>query len=351
MIWTFSQNQAGFSYKGSRIPEINCRAGDDRHSKGCTWCFDPIEEAMTQTDWILKPNDAVRVKYDCGEFYPDFPAQVVLVASQGSTGRVVSLDEFKKDFVRHLRQNPSIEHQQAYLAHFAVVGQAMAEGLQYPVRFEKVAQPIPPADLLCARVGEIGLVDGAALEKAGSGGVGDTIAAMFKGQPSAAPVSAGKIIWPAGNTVHDQAKFTDLELALVLSQHGRITPVDAEIIYFHYTSMLPYHNDWYRLKRVVPEAAFDIIDTLHFPKHNHAGYSWEEIADMLEKNDPRKPLWYTHDQSEALIFAAQKIYKVEQERGFEALSTYTDPDVIKQLENNPDVSRAVVDILKKDKKK
>jgi len=305
---------------------------------------------MTQTNGILKPNDAVRVKYDSGEFYPDFPAQVVLVASQGSTGRVVSLGEFEKNFVRHLRENPSKEHQQAYLAHFAVVEQAMAEGLQYPVRFEKVARPSSPGDLVLARPGEIELVDGAALEKVDGGGVGDTLAALFKGQPSPKPAPSGKIIWPAGNTIHDQAKFTDLELVMVLSQHGPITQADAEIVYYHYTSMLPYHNYWYRLKRVVPEAAFDIIDVLHFPKHNHAGYSWEEIADMLEKNDPKKPLWYTYDQSEALILAGQKIYKMEKEKGFEALSTYTDPDVLKQLENNPDVSPVIVDMLKKGKK-
>jgi len=305
---------------------------------------------MTQTTVNLKPNDAVRVKYDCGEFYPDFPAEVILVASQGSTGRVVSLDEFKKNFVRQLRQNPSKEHQQAYLAHFAVVGQAMAEGLQYPVRFEKVARPTSQADLLRARPGEIELVDGAALEKVGGGGVGDTLSALFKGQSSPDRTPTEKIVWPPGNTVHDQAKFTDLELALVLSQRGHITQVDTEIVYFHYTSMLPYHNDWYRLKRVVPEAAFDIIDTLHFPKHNHAGCSWEVIADMIEKNDPRKPLWYTADQSEALVLAAQKIYQVEQERGFDALSTYADPDVLKELENNPDVSPMIVEMLKKDKK-
>jgi hypothetical protein len=313
-------------------------------------CFEPIEDAMTPTDGILKPNDAVRVKYDSGEYYPDFPAQVVLVASQGSTGRVVSPDEFKKDFIRHFRQNPIKEHQQAYLAHFAVVEQAMAEGLQYPVRFEKVARPTSPAGLLRARPGEIELLDGAALEKANGGGVGDTIASLFKGQATPQPTPSKNIYWPPGNTVHDQAKFTDLELALVLSQNGPITQADAEVIYFHYTSMLPYHNYWYRLKRVVPEAAFDIVDTLRFPKHNHTGYSWEEIADRIEKNDPRKPLWYTHDQSEALIVAAQKIYQMEQEKGVEALSTYIDPDVIKQLENNPDISPQIVNMLKKDKK-
>jgi hypothetical protein len=310
----------------------------------------PIEVVMTQTDAILKPNDAVRIKYDSGEFYPDFPAQVILVASQGSTGRVVSIDEFKKDFVRHLRVNPNKEHQQAYLAHFAVVERAMAEGLQYPVRFEKVARLPSPGDLVLARRGEIELVDGAALEKVNGGGVGDTLAALFKGQPSQKPAPGGKIIWPAGNTVHDQAKFTDLELAMVLSQRGPITQADAEIIYFHYTSMLPYHNYWYRLKMVVPEAAFDIIDVLHFPKHNHAGYSWEEVAGMIEKNDPKKPLWYTHDQSEALIFAAQKIYQMEQEGRFEAMSTQAAADVLKQLENDPEVSPWVVDTLKKGRK-
>jgi hypothetical protein len=62
------------------------------------------------------------------------------------------------------------------------------------------------------------------------------------------------------------------------------------------------------------------MDTLRFPKHNHAGYSWEEIADSLEKNDPRKCLWYTQDQQEALIIAGQKIYKLEQEKGYDALA-------------------------------
>jgi hypothetical protein len=69
------------------------------------------------------------------------------------------------------------------------------------------------------------------------------------------------------------------------------------------------------LKEVVAEAAFDIIDTMRFPKHNHAGYSWEVISEMVEKNDPRRSLWYTDDQHEALVVAAQKVYQMENERG------------------------------------
>ena len=57
------------------------------------------------------------------------------------------------------------------------------------------------------------------------------------------------------------------------------------------------------------------MDTLHFPKHNHAGYSWEQISDMLDKNDPRSSLWYTPEQREALIVAAQKIYQLENQGG------------------------------------
>jgi hypothetical protein len=266
---------------------------------------------MTSTAMALKPNDKVVVKYDTGEYYADYPSQTILAASRGSLGRIVSAEEFKADFIRRLgRQRPSREKQQAYTAHFAVVEQAMACGLQYPIRFEKVEQAANPNDLLLSRPQSIKLVDGAAVEKMGGGG--NPLAALF-GQASPKQVSGGKIVWPPAG-VHDQAKFTDLELAIIMSNKEPATWEDIEFVYLRYISTIPYHNLWYRLKEVVAEAAYDIIDTLHFPKHNHAGYSWKEVAEMIEKNDPRKPLWYTNDQQEALVVAAQTIYQLEKER-------------------------------------
>jgi len=298
---------------------------------------------MTQNTMILKPNDTVRVKHDTGEFYADFPSQVILVASEGSVGRVVRLDEFKADFKRRLgRQKLSREKQQSYKAHFAVVGQAMEQGLQYPIRFEKVTRPSSPVDILRARPKAIELVDGAAIEKVGSGGVLDQVTGLFKGGSS-----PGKIAWPATSGVHDQAKFTDVELAIAMAHGGPISHGDISIVYLRYTSILPYHNFWYRLKQVVAEAAYDIIDSLRFPKHNHAGCSWEEIANLIEQNDPKKPLWYTYDQREALVVAAQNIYRMEKERGYEAMVNYVDPEVVRQLQKDPRVMPGLGDKLKK----
>jgi hypothetical protein len=111
-----------------------------------------------------------------------------------------------------------------------------------------------------------------------------------------------------------------MELAIIMSNKKPASQQEIDFVYLRYLSTVPYHNLWFRLKQVVAEAAFDIMDTLRFPKHNHAGYSWEEIADDLEKNDPRKCLWYTQDQQEALITAGQKIYRLEQEKGYDALA-------------------------------
>ncbi|MBI4927173.1 MAG: hypothetical protein HY835_05365 [Anaerolineae bacterium] len=298
---------------------------------------------MTPTARNLKPNDVVCIKYDVGEFYADFPSQVILSASRGSQGRIVSMEEFKIDFIRRLRgQQPGPDQQMAYLAHFAVVEQAMALGLQYPIRFEKVAQPANPADLLRARPQSIVLVDGSAVEKQGGAGFFDQVTALF-GQPEPKPAPQANIHWPPSTGIHDSIKFTDLEVALAMAHKGPAVWEDIEIVYLRYTSLLPYHNLWYRLKQVDLEAALDIVDTLHFPKHNHAGLSWKEIAAMIKENDPRKPLWYTLDQKGMLITAVQRIYQMEQERGAEALANFVDPEVLRQMENNPDIFPGVVD--------
>ena len=267
---------------------------------------------------ILKPNDKVVVTYDSGEYYADYPAQTILSASQGSIGRIVPMDEFKKDFIRRLgRYQPNRDQQQAYIAHFAVVEQAMANGLQYPLRFDKVEPPANPSDLLLSTPQSIQLVDAAAVEKMESGSR-SLVEGLF-GQAAPRGPSNSKIVWPAAR-IHDQAKFTDMELAIIMSNKKPASQQEIDFVYLRYLSTVPYHNLWFRLKQVVAEAAFDIMDTLRFPKHNHAGYSWEEIADALEKNDPRKCLWYTQDQQEALITAGQKIYRLEQEKGYDALA-------------------------------
>jgi hypothetical protein len=266
----------------------------------------------------LKPNDKVLVTRDSGEYYADYPAQTILSASQGSIGRIVPMDEFKKDFIRRLgRHQPSRDQQQAYIAHFAVVEQAMANGLQYPVRFEKVEPPANRSDLLLSTSQCIQLVDAAAVEKVESGSR-NLVGGLF-GQAAPKGPSNSKIVWPAAK-VHDQAKFTDFELAIIMSSNKPATQQEIDFVYLRYLSTVPHHNVWFRLKQVVAEAAFDIMDTLRFPKHNHAGYSWEEIADSLEQNDPRKCLWYTGDQQNALITAGQKIYQLEQQRGYDALA-------------------------------
>jgi hypothetical protein len=274
---------------------------------------------MIPIPMVLKPNDKVIVKYDTGEYHADYPSQTILAASRGSIGCIVSVEEFKSDFVRRLgRQQLSQEKKQAYIAHFAVVEQALACGLQYPIRFENVERAANANDLLLSRPQAIQLVDGVAVEKVGSAGIGNSVAALF-GQAAPKRVSGEKIIWPATG-IHDQAKFTDLELAIVMSNKKPATWEDMEFVYLRYISTLPYHNLWYRLKEVVAEAAYDIIDTLHFPKHNHTGYSWKEVAEMIEKNDPRKSLWYTNEQQESLVVAAQNIYRLEKERGSDALA-------------------------------
>jgi hypothetical protein len=271
---------------------------------------------MTPTAIVLKPNDKVVVKYDTGEYYADYPSQTILTASRGSQGRIVSVEEFKSDFIRRLgRRQLSREQQLAYTAHFAVVDQAMNFGLQYPIRFEKVERTANANDLLLSRSQSIQLVDGVAIEKVGDGG--NPLKAIF-GQALPKRVSGEKIVWPTTG-VHDQAKFTDFELAIIMSNKKPATWEDIEFVYVRYISTLPYHNLWYRLKEVVAEAAYDIIDTLRFRKHNHGGYSWKEVAEMIEKNDPRKSLWYTNEQQEALVVAAQNIYRLEKEQGSNAM--------------------------------
>jgi hypothetical protein len=267
------------------------------------------------TDVVLNPNDKVVIKYDCGEYYADYPSQVILGASKGSIGRIVSIEEFKTDFIKRLgRQQLSQDQKQAYIAHFSVVQQAMAYGLQYPILFEKIERPTDATDLVLGRQKSIELIDGAAIEKAGSGGGLSQVSALF-GKAAPKSVPPGKIVWPATKGIHDQAKFTDFELAIIMSNPKPATWEDIEFVYLRYISTVPYHNLWFRLKEVVAEAAFDIIDTLRFRKHNHAGYSWEVISEMVEKNDPRRSLWYTDDQHEALVVAAQKVYQMENERG------------------------------------
>jgi hypothetical protein len=264
---------------------------------------------------VFNPNDKVVIKYDCGEYYADYPSQIILDASKGSIGRIVSIEEFKTDFIKRLgRQQLSQDQKQAYIAHFSAVQQAMAYGSQYPILFEKIERPTDASDLVLARPKSIELIDGAAVEKAGSGGGLSQVSALF-GRSAPKSVPPGKITWPAAKGIHDQAKFTDFELAIIMSNPKPATREDIEFVYLRYISTVPYHNLWFRLKEVVAEAAFDIIDTLRFPKHNHTGYSWEVISEMVEKNDPRRSLWYTDDQHEALVVAAQKVYQMENKRG------------------------------------
>jgi hypothetical protein len=263
----------------------------------------------------LKPNDKVVIKYDTGEYYADYPSQTILKASRGSVGRIASMEEFKADFIRRLRQERvNREQQQAYAAHFSVVEQAMVRGLQYPIYFEKVERAANANDLLLSQAKSIQLVDGAAVEKIGSGG--NPLVSLF-GKAKPQEIEVEGIVWPTIGG-HDSAKLTDFELALVMSNKKPATREDIEFVYLRYISTLRYHNLWYRLKEVVAEAAYDIIDTLRFPKHNHAGYSWKVVAEMIEKNDRRKSLWYTGEQKEALVVAAQNIYRLEKEKGFDA---------------------------------
>ncbi|MFZ6027279.1 MAG: hypothetical protein ACOYYS_06160 [Chloroflexota bacterium] len=260
------------------------------------------------------------------------------------------MEEFKSDFVRRLGGQPlSREQKQAYMAHFAVVEQAMNAGLQYPVRFEKVQPAANKKDLLLSRPKSIQLVDGAAVEKAAHESGSNPSVGLFR-QASPGQVSKEKIVWPESG-FHDQAKFTDLELAMVMSNQEPAAGEDIEFVYLRYLSTLPHHNLWYRLKEVVAEAAYDIIDTLHFPKQNHAGYSWKEIAEMLENNDPRKSLWYTSAQQEALVVAAQNIYRMEKERGSKAMREYVDPNIVRQLQKTPGIFPGLLDMLKKGKRR
>ncbi len=101
-------------------------------------------------DIVFNPSDKVVIKYDCGEYYADYPSQIILGATRGSIGRIVSIEEFKTDFIKRLgRQQLSQEQKQAYIAHFNVVQQAMAYGLQYPILFEKIERPKLLLQTLC----------------------------------------------------------------------------------------------------------------------------------------------------------------------------------------------------------
>ena len=187
---------------------------------------------MTPPETALKPNDRVVIKYDCGEYYADYPSQIILSASRGSTGRIASLDEFKKDFIQRLgKHSPSQEQKQSYLAHFAVVQQAMAYGLQYPVLFEEVKRP-SIHQTSCSRDHAIELVDGAAVEKVGSSGRGTQSVSSLFGHTSQNPGPVEKIVWPPPKPVHDQAKFTDIELAIVMSSKKPATREDIEVCIF-----------------------------------------------------------------------------------------------------------------------
>jgi hypothetical protein len=104
--------------------------------------------------------DRVRVKQDVkNELFFDagHPHSVVLNATAGSTGVVVSVDDFAAG-IGHSLQSPYIQSQQEF----------MEQGLRYPVQFETVAPSSDPDVGLDCRVGRIIVLPAAALEKLSS---------------------------------------------------------------------------------------------------------------------------------------------------------------------------------------
>jgi hypothetical protein len=267
----------------------------------------------------FNPGDDVVVKEDLGEYYADYPSQTILASTQGSTSIVVSFEAFRADFERRLTSGKHGDIK-AYETYLAIVKEAVKQCQQCPVRWVKILPPADAVDLVRGQAGQIELVDTNKLEKAG----GQPPEAYSVDKGALAKAAQLPSMHPG---LHDEPKFTDLTLALVLSKGSPITASDCEIIYFHLTCLSISHALWYRLQAAVSEEALNIIDTLRFQKHNHPGYGWEEIEQLIEVNSSKKPLWYNLEQKRLLIKAVEHIRKTEQRLGYEKLLHYVDPAV------------------------
>jgi hypothetical protein len=262
--------------------------------------------APDETRYRFKPGDTVVVKEDIGEYYADYPHQTVLVSTRGSTGVVASFYEFRADFERRLAAGDHGE-MGAYSTYLDIVEDAIDQCAQCPVRWTKVLAPATPADLVRGQAGKIELVDTAKLAKAGG-----PPPEIYQGEQGA-PAGAGYMT--RRRPSHDAPKFNDMVLAMVLSGKGPITAEVGDIVYFHLTCLSVSHALWYHLKVGDLEAALIIVDTLRFPRHNHAGHSWEEVFKMIATNSARKPLWYNQEQRNALGKAIEGIQKLEKQPG------------------------------------
>jgi hypothetical protein len=291
------------------------------------------EEEMVETPqgkrMRLKPGDKVRVKDDVGEFYADFPDYTILIATKGSEGTAVSFEEFQADFDER-RQRFGHADRQMYRQHFFVVKEAMNQGLQWPIRFEKVNPPSEKVDLICSQVGQIGLVDVTALGRLG-GSQPEYINAVDVDLES---IVKKAYAYQPPQAFHDEHKFNDLELVLALAHSGPPAPGDNESIYLRHTSLLATYGLWYRLKMSVDEEALNIILSLRDSTSRHKGCEWAEIERLIETNAPRKPLWYTLQQKETLIKWAQRLRQDEKKESHQKLSRDSDPEIRNRVETS-----------------
>ena len=119
---------------------------------------------MEKETRCLHPGDRVRVKQDRGELILDRPEQIVLIATKGSTGIVVSFEEYYSYYKKRLG-HAYTKNPEAYEKYFLSVKKAIDTCFRYPIRFEKVMPPSEPADTILCKVGEIQTIDTYVLEK------------------------------------------------------------------------------------------------------------------------------------------------------------------------------------------
>ena len=112
---------------------------------------------MQEPRLYFEPGDRVRVREDVHDVDNYGRDQTILLATQGSLGVITSFDEYRIAYEDRLRE-PGGQVVPVHRDHLSGIRQAILDGQLYPVRFEIVAPPSFPVDVLCCKVGGVQLL-------------------------------------------------------------------------------------------------------------------------------------------------------------------------------------------------
>jgi hypothetical protein len=160
---------------------------------------------MTEERLFLQAGDHVRIKHDEVDLHCDFPGTYI-IATEGSTGVIVSYDEYRVYYEQILGQY--------YInkGHLSDIKEAIENWRRYPIKFGKVAPASDPDAVVCCKEGKIELIRVDILEKI----------VYFDSQTLLVIDQVGIIVMPDGSEQQAEEGYKLLAIRFSVEHQGAI---------------------------------------------------------------------------------------------------------------------------------